>query len=342
MEWPTFSHDMRHTSRYKPPPRLAAHAGFDAQVECTSPSGAAVTLDGSHSADKDSTPGTNDDIELFEWFVYFGTPAENSLGKGETLQLHVSLGSHEFTLRVTDKEGNQAIDTVRIAVVDTEGPEVLLNTSVLWPPNHRIVTVTTIVQDVCTETPSYEFRSVESSEPDDAQGLGDGKTTGDVVQLDDMTFELRAERDGAGGGRIYRLVYDTQDDAGNAATRTAEVLVPHDLGGTIEPVMLGLSETPSGTLVHWGEVPGAGSYDVVRGKLGRLEEFNGFYRVAPLTCVAGGITDTTTANLEDADHPALGDGFFYLVGYDAGTWSGYGTESAAKERFVPPGQDGCR
>jgi len=62
---------------------------------------------------------------------------------------------------------------------------------------------------------------------------------------------------------------------------------------------------------------------------------------SPFTCVATGSTDTTTANLEDAQQPDLGEGFFYLVGYDDGTWSGYGTESAAKERFVPPGQD-CR
>jgi hypothetical protein len=51
---------------------------------------------------------------------------------------------------------------------------------------------------------------------------------------------------------------------------------------------------------------------------------------------------TTTAGHEDGEVPPVGQGFFYLAGYDDGHNSGYGTESAAKDRFVPPGQEGCR
>ena len=65
-------------------------------------------------------------------------------------------------------------------------------------------------------------------------------------------------------------------------------------------------------------------------------------RTGSLTCIAATTTQTSTAGLEDTSQPALGEGFFYLAAYADGSWSGYGTESAAKERFVPPGLDGCR
>ena len=343
LEWPTLGHDIRHTSRYEPPPRLAAHAGFDREVSCTTLGGEVITLDGSHSADKDSTLGTNEDIVSFEWLNHFGSPSETFLGSGETLDVALGLGSHEITLRVTDSTGNQDTDSVRIAIVDTEAPEILVSHSVLWPPNHRMVDVTAEVQD-CSAS-SFTLVSVESNEPDDAPGLGDGKTTGDIQGVmpgtADLAFELRAERDGTGQGRTYSLVYETEDALGNAATRTVEVFVPHDLVGLTEPLLLAALRTPLGTLVTWSQVTGASSYDVVRGELGGIKDLNGAYHLGSLTCIAAGTSQTSTAGLEDADQPALGEGFYYLAAYEDGSWSGYGTESAAKERFVPPGLDGC-
>ncbi len=44
---------------------------------------------------------------------------------------------------------------------------------------------------------------------------------------------------------------------------------------------------------------------------------------------------------EDTELPSHGEAFFYLVEYNDGLASGYGTESAAKERFAPPGQGSC-
>ena len=344
MEWPTQGHDVRHTSRYEPPPRLAAHAGFDREVLCKTLGGEVITLDGSHSADKDSTPGTNDDIVSFEWFNRFGSPSETFLGSGETLDVALGLGGHEMTLRVTDSTGNQDTDSVRISIVDTEAPEILVSHSVLWPPNHRMVSMTAEVQD-CNAS-SFTLVSVESNEPDDAPGLGDGKTTGDIQGVmpgtADLAFELRAERDGAGQGRTYSLIYETEDVLGNAAARTVAVLVPHDLGGLTEPLLLTASGTPLGTLVAWSQVTGASSYDVVRGELGSIKDLNGVYHLGSLDCIAATTTQTSTAGQEDAAQPALGESFFYLAAYDDGSWSGYGTESAAKDRFIPPGQDGCR
>ena len=79
---------------------------------------------------------------------------------------------------------------------------------------------------------------------------------------------------------------------------------------------------------------------IIRGDLGNLKDLNGSYHLGTVTCIGPSLAGTTTAGWEDTAQPPVGEAFFYLAAYDDGDWSGYGTESAAKERFVPPGQ-GC-
>ena len=71
--------------------------------------------------------------------------------------------------------------------------------------------------------------SVGSNEP--ANGLGDGDTAPDWMVTGDLTLTLRAERSGRGGGRVYTITVRCPDAAGNAATTTASVGVPHDQSG---------------------------------------------------------------------------------------------------------------
>jgi hypothetical protein len=74
--------------------------------------------------------------------------------------------------------------------------------------------------------------SVTSSEADDASGVGDERTVGDIGDAEpgtpDLDLELRAERDGAGPGRVYTVVYVATDEAGHTTTATSAVIVPHD------------------------------------------------------------------------------------------------------------------
>jgi hypothetical protein len=101
-----------------------------------------VILDGSGSSDPDSTPGTNDDIVLFEWIEDLGLPSERSLGTGATLTVELGLGVHDHP-RATDSSGESATDTVAVSVIDSTPPNlsVSLEPSLLWPPNHRLVDV---------------------------------------------------------------------------------------------------------------------------------------------------------------------------------------------------------
>ncbi|MGH2579548.1 MAG: lamin tail domain-containing protein [Actinomycetota bacterium] len=101
--------------------------------------------------------------------------------------------------------------------------------NLLWPPNHKYVTVqaSVAVADDRDPAPSVELVSVTSNEPDD--GVDDGNTTNDVVILDDDTFRLRAERSGIGTGRVYTITYRATDACGNVSVQTATVKVPLEL-----------------------------------------------------------------------------------------------------------------
>lgn len=210
-----------------------ADAGPDTVAECTSPAGALVHLDGSGSSDPDSTAGTNDDIVSFEWFEDFGLPTQTFLGAGETLDVVLPVGVHTITLEVTDSAGNKDTDVVVKTVVDTEPPDgaLALTPNVLWPPNHKLVTIvaTLTVSDECDPDPSVTLVSITSNEPD--EGSGDGNFPNDIQDADfgtdDRVFRLRAERSGNGSGRVYTVVYRVEDHHGNVTEVSAEVRVPH-------------------------------------------------------------------------------------------------------------------
>ncbi len=214
------------------PPQALVHAGT--AIECESPSGAVVSLDGGGSTDPDSHPGTSDDIVRYEWLLEPGGAGETPLGEGPAIAPLLALGEHRIGLRVTDRMGDTGMDTVTMRVVDTTPPEITLALSrrVVWPPNHRVVPILATVEtrDLCGP-PVVTLQSVTSNEPDDAPGLGDGATVNDIQGADtgtaDFAFSLRAERARLGFGRIYRATYAATDASGNVSVAERHVLVPH-------------------------------------------------------------------------------------------------------------------
>ena len=174
-----------------------AVAGPDVTFTCDSEATAAV-LDASLSTDADSTPGTNDDIVLFEWFIDFGLPTERLLGTGETIdQLGLASGTYTITLQVTDSVGQTSTDTVVITIDDTTPPELdaSVHPSRLWPPNHRWVTINAdvVAFDFCGPA-TFTLQSVTSDEAVDAPGSGN--TAPDIrgvdSDTDDVRFQVRA------------------------------------------------------------------------------------------------------------------------------------------------------
>jgi len=262
------------------------------------------------------------------------------------------LGTNVVSWHSVDASGNAATCQQAVSVVDTMPPSISVSPAppTLWPPNHRLVQVGVAVEtaDVCDaafgQTPSVVLTGATSSEPDDRVGPSDGNTAADIQDADvgtaDFLLELRAERDGDGTGRTYVLVYEAADGAGNRAVATGSVLVPHDQGGTAEPLVLQVQETAQGTTLSWDPVSGAVSYDVVRGNVASLREIDSMIDLGPVTCILGDVSVPSSAGHEDRDAPALGEAYFYLVSYDD-VWgsSGYGSVSAFKPRIVASG--GC-
>jgi len=210
-----------------------ANAGADQTIECSSPSGTPVALNGSGSTDLDSTPGTNDDITSYEWMVNGAVVASTM-----TATVALSPGTTIVTLRVTDKQGATATDEVVITIVDTIPPVLRVSPQPdsLWPPNHKMHDINARVEvvDACTPPSAMTVRliSVSSDEPDN--GLGDGDTENDISGAspgtDDRSLQLRAERSGPGDGRTYTLVYSVTDAAGLSTEGSGYVRVPHDQG----------------------------------------------------------------------------------------------------------------
>jgi hypothetical protein len=198
---------------------VVADAGPDQTVECTTPEGADVGLDGSLSSGGELA---------FTWFHPFGTAG------GATPTVTLPPGTHPIMLVVEDELGRSDDDTTTVTVQDTTQPsvEVWAGPDVLWPPNHKLVPVSISVaaEDACDPGPlECWVTDVRSSEPQDAQG--DGHTDPDWSITGPLELLLRAETAGGGTGRVYTAAVVCVDAEGNEATAEADVHVPHNRRG---------------------------------------------------------------------------------------------------------------
>jgi hypothetical protein len=308
-------------------------------AECDQPTGGQVLLEASASTDLDSTPGTNDDIISFEWFTNFGMANQLLLGEGEDLQTVLPIGESDITLKVTDTVGVYNTAELRVNVIDSTPPQLSLAPApgTLWPPNHRMVNVAVPVSatDACSSA-SVTLDSITSSEPDDAPGGSDGNTSQDIqgatAGTPDFAFQLRAERNAAGVGRFYRVSYSAVDSVGNRSTASALIFVPHDQEGITEPVVLTANNEPMSTKFSWGGVPDAERYQMIRGMVGGLSEMSNSIDLGSVSCIEPS-GNVLMAERTDSQIPAVGRAYFYLVSYDDGLESGYGTETASKPRI---------
>lgn len=163
------------------------------------------------------------------------------------------IGTTPVTFSATDVSLNQAECTAAVTVVDTTPPEisVVLDHDLLWPPNHKFVTVCAEVTVADNAEPEFALVSITSNES--TNGRGDGHTKEDIrgasFGTPDLCFDLRAERSGNGDGRIYEIVYTASDGSGNAVYDTVEVRVPHDMSGDMNETT-GSEQSSALTSVH--------------------------------------------------------------------------------------------
>ena len=115
---------------------------------------------------------------------------------------------------------------------DSEPPHIIrVNASPnsLWSPNGRMVPVEIGV--VATDNvgiTSTKIVSVTSNEL--VKDVGNRKGEPDWEITGDLSVNLRAKKTGAGSARIYTIVVQCADAAGNKSIGQTRVLVPHSLG----------------------------------------------------------------------------------------------------------------
>ena len=186
-------------------------------VECTSPSGGEVSLDGSTSSDSDSSPGTNDDIEKHEWFGDYGQVTQRLLGTGPVLVTTLALGVHTVTLKVTDTVGLSNTAQAILTVVDATPPVVMcpeVGPVECSAPGGSFVALLSTATDACSST--LVIANSRTGGGGDASGLYPLGITG--------------------------LTFTATDGSGNAASCTSSVQVrdttPPSLTLTLSPTTL--------------------------------------------------------------------------------------------------------
>jgi N-acetylneuraminic acid mutarotase len=135
-------------------------------------------------------------------------------------------GIYKVNYRSTDNAGNiEPVKTIEFKI-DTTAPTltVQLDKTVLWPPNHKMVTIhaTLNPNDDLAGIRSVILTSITSNEPDGQEDIEAN------IGTSDTSFSLRAERLGTGSGRVYTITYTVTDNAGNTSTAVCTVSVPHN------------------------------------------------------------------------------------------------------------------
>lgn len=133
-----------------------------------------------------------------------------------------------------DEDLSNNESTVSVQAFDSTPPVIeslTVSPDTLWPPNHKMVTVTAgvVATDTCDPNPVCTIVGVTSDEP--VNGTGDGNTEPDWVLSGALTVDLRSERAGTQDGRTYTIEVTCTDQSGNESdSATAEVNAPHDRG----------------------------------------------------------------------------------------------------------------
>jgi hypothetical protein len=160
-------------------------------------------------------------------FALSGAQGDSGVAAGSTASVTISAdGATTLTYFARDNAGNQEAAKSLTVRIDKTPPTLACaaDPGQLWPPNHKLVPVTASVDetDALSGAAGFTLVSVTSNEGTaaDIQGFVPGTAS--------LSGQLRADRAGTGTGRIYTLLYRGQDLAGNTATCTTVVVVPHD------------------------------------------------------------------------------------------------------------------
>jgi hypothetical protein len=97
----------------------------------------------------------------------------------------------------------------------------------LWPPSHAFKEISIAgVTDEDGDPIEIEITGIVQDEPVEAEA--DGQTSPDAEGVGGDVASVRAEREGSGDGRVYRIRFDASDEHGDGCTGEVTVCVPRD------------------------------------------------------------------------------------------------------------------
>lgn len=116
---------------------------------------------------------------------------------------------------------NRPPDCTKASVTPTE----------LWPPNHKLRTVTASVPDPDGDPVTTTITAVTQDEALNSGGDGDTSPDAAWVAGHADQVQVRAERSGQGDGRVYRISVTATDGKDTCSDGMTFVGVPHDQSG---------------------------------------------------------------------------------------------------------------
>jgi hypothetical protein len=140
------------------------------------------------------------------------------------------LGTHQIELKVSDGINAPVSSFVTVEVIDTVAPSLspVPSTTILWPPNHKLVPVTIAANAFDNDGGDliHLAVTVQSSEPAGTEPDYYIDSVNDHTGI--IALQLRSERAGKGDGRTYTITITATDVSGNSSVAVVVISAPHD------------------------------------------------------------------------------------------------------------------
>ena len=199
----------------------------DAGAPQTVHSGRLVTLSGNSSYDPDNDP------IAYQWTQVSGPAVtlSNAASASPSFTAPPTSGTTTLKFRLTVSDSLLSSSPANVEVTVKNGPPLCnlasASPNILWPPNHGMIPISIQgVTDPDDGSVAITIQSVTQDEP--VNGIGDGDTSPDAVIVGSAVL-IRAERSGAGNGRVYRINFTANDGQGGSCSSFVKVAVPHSM-----------------------------------------------------------------------------------------------------------------
>jgi hypothetical protein len=216
------------------PPYAVAASRPPNPVECSSPAGAAVVLDGSGSCDPDGCdPEGVNDLRDIAWYRDRAFGGNAVVGRNVVQDTVAPLGVSTYVLALTDSNLQISTASADVVVEDTTAPSVTCSVGRpmlrMIPKNNALVGVGFTVEatDACSGPLPAGVRVF--ADEDDEEPSGDGIFSPDAANIAPGTLLLRNERRGDGDGRVYLIAVSATDGSGNGGVACCTATVPHSV-----------------------------------------------------------------------------------------------------------------